>query len=500
MSWILDEEVLAVIAAVVIVASVFAVAQFINSGRVTEPFSALGILGPNMKIGDYPREVVAGSPFRLYLYLENHEGKSVYYRILIKLGNKTSTINETTPLNSTPIMEIRRVLVHNSTWIYPLDITLYTPGDNERLVIEMWIYNETTKSFTYYGRWNQLWLNVTSPSLGIVGSKKFQEIPSELDNLLTEGFLAVRKAESSGGNVSEMVFLLNEAIDHAQRGDYAKVISLVNQTISLEPEVSKLGIENKNKQLILSAVAVGVVFVGGAGSYLYLRKEFWVLWSKLKSKYTIKLNSRIKSENLVQERIQEVIRSNKGITVDELISSSSKLGIKSYELAKELFNMVKSKLVILEDPSPPESFSYYIFSTYSLEFWITLVLLSLTLLSVYFSSSSLVLYLRYVLGSLFVLFLPGYSLIEALYPREEELSPLERLALSIGLSLALVPLVGLVLNYTPWGIRLVPVVSSLTVLTFLLMLVASWRKYLYLRLLVEGKKSENKSTKARGLV
>jgi uncharacterized membrane protein len=111
--------------------------------------------------------------------------------------------------------------------------------------------------------------------------------------------------------------------------------------------------------------------------------------------------------------------------------------------------MVKSKIVVLEDPAPPESFSYHIFSTYSLEFWITLFLLSSTLLSMYFSSSSLVLYLRYVLGSLFVLFFPGYSLIEALYPREEELSPLERLALSIGLSLALVPLVGLVLNYTP---------------------------------------------------
>lgn len=284
-------------------------------------------------------------------------------------------------------------------------------------------------------------------------------------------------------------FWLNEAIDYAQRGDYAKASSLVNQTISLESEVSKLGIENKNKQIILSAVAVGIVFLGGAGSYLYLRKELWVFWSKLKSKYTVKLNSRTKGENLVQERIQELIRSKKGITVDELISSS-KLEIKSYEIAKELFKMVKSKIVVLEDPAPPESFSYYIFSTYSLEFWITLFLLSSTLLSIYFSSSSLVLYLRYVLGSLFVLFLPGYSLIEALYPREEELSPLERLALSIGLSLALVPLVGLVLNYTPLGIRLVPVVSSLTVLTFLLMLVASWRKYLYLKLLVEGKKSD----------
>jgi hypothetical protein len=57
-----------------------------------------------------------------------------------------------------------------------------------------------------------------------------------------------------------MVFLLNEAIDYAQKGDYTKVSSLVNQIISLESEVSKLGVENKNKQLIFSAIAVSVVF------------------------------------------------------------------------------------------------------------------------------------------------------------------------------------------------------------------------------------------------
>ena len=74
------------------------------------------------------------------------------------------------------------------------------------------------------------------------------------------------------------------------------------------------------------------------------------------------------------------------------------------------------------------------------------------------------------------------SLIEALYPVESELSPLERVALSIGLSLALVPLVGLVLNYTPWGIRLTPILISLTILTVGLLAVASYRKYYVSRL------------------
>ncbi|MEM1550585.1 MAG: hypothetical protein QXR13_01460, partial [Candidatus Bathyarchaeia archaeon] len=81
MSWVFDDEVLAVVAAIVVVGFVFGFSQFILSGRVVEPFSALGLLGPNMKIGDYPREVVVGVPFKLYLYVHNFEGRSVYYRI-----------------------------------------------------------------------------------------------------------------------------------------------------------------------------------------------------------------------------------------------------------------------------------------------------------------------------------------------------------------------------------------------------------------------------------
>jgi len=91
-------------------------------------------------------------------------------------------------------------------------------------------------------------------------------------------------------------------------------------------------------------------------------------------------------------------------------------------------------------------------------------------------------YIRYVSGALYVLYLPGYALIEALYSKAEELDQLERLALSIGLSLAVVPLLGLVLNYTPWGIRLVPIIISLIIFTFAMALIAAKRKLGYIKL------------------
>jgi uncharacterized membrane protein len=75
---------------------------------------------------------------------------------------------------------------------------------------------------------------------------------------------------------------------------------------------------------------------------------------------------------------------------------------------------------------------------------------------------------RNILGLPLVLFLPGYALIAALFPAKSDLDGIERTALSFGLSIAVVPLIGLGLNYTPWGIRLLPILISLSVFTIIM--------------------------------
>lgn len=86
------------------------------------------------------------------------------------------------------------------------------------------------------------------------------------------------------------------------------------------------------------------------------------------------------------------------------------------------------------------------------------------------------LFLRVPIGLLMVLFVPGYVLIAALFPKKGDLDGIERVALSFGLSIAVVPLIGLGLNYTPWGIRLVPVVISISAFTLLMAAAAYWRR------------------------
>jgi uncharacterized membrane protein len=83
---------------------------------------------------------------------------------------------------------------------------------------------------------------------------------------------------------------------------------------------------------------------------------------------------------------------------------------------------------------------------------------------------------RILLSLPLVLFLPGYSLVVLLFPRKNDLSIIERAALSFVLSLAIVPLLGLVLNFTPFGIRLIPILITLSAFTISLSVVAWIRR------------------------
>ncbi len=92
--------------------------------------------------------------------------------------------------------------------------------------------------------------------------------------------------------------------------------------------------------------------------------------------------------------------------------------------------------------------------------------------------------IRTMLGLLLILFIPGYSLITALFPKKDDLDGIERAALSFGLSIAVTPLIGFILNYTQWGIHLTPILISLSAFTLIVLLMAFIRR----RRVPEGEK------------
>jgi uncharacterized membrane protein len=84
--------------------------------------------------------------------------------------------------------------------------------------------------------------------------------------------------------------------------------------------------------------------------------------------------------------------------------------------------------------------------------------------------------LRIILGLPFILFFPGYTLSLFLFPRQNEPDNIMRVALSFGLSIAVVTIIGLALNYTPWGIRLYPILITLTLFILVASIIAWFRQ------------------------
>lgn len=166
----------------------------------------------------------------------------------------------------------------------------------------------------------------------------------------------------------------------------------------------------------------------------------------------------------------------KPVALNALVAElAGELGCSVDRVTEGLMGLQARNRIVISERSPRASFASYASSPRSLWFWAAAgaALLSLVFL---LATSGLALYLRYAFGGLLVLFLPGYSLIELLYYKKE-LDELTMFALSLGLSLALVPLVGLVLNYTPLGVRLLPVAASLSGLTLVFLIIALKNKH-----------------------
>ena len=173
-------------------------------------------------------------------------------------------------------------------------------------------------------------------------------------------------------------------------------------------------------------------------------------------------------------------------TVKQLVESLENSGLSTIHATQAVYAQMETGEIRFVDPNPPLSFQEYLFSLYSAWFWLVLSGLVSTILSIYvLPQGPPVSWFRVVLGFLTSLYLPGYAFIEALYPKQDELEELERFALGVGLSLALTPLVGFVLNYTPWGIRLDPITVGISLLTLIFGFVGVFRKYQYHKLSLE---------------
>jgi hypothetical protein len=188
------------------------------------------------------------------------------------------------------------------------------------------------------------------------------------------------------------------------------------------------------------------------------------------------LSDNSKADELTQTIIQ-IINERKPQNVKQLtVFVKERVPITEERILESILKLQSQGTIKLESKPLPASLKLatYLKTSQALWYWATIAIATITVAIVFTIPENFYpwTYLRNALGIIFVLWLPGYTIIKALFPVQvpiktstENLDNIERIALSLGMSIALVPIIGLLLNYTPWGIRLTPIVLSLLALT-----------------------------------
>jgi len=189
-----------------------------------------------------------------------------------------------------------------------------------------------------------------------------------------------------------------------------------------------------------------------------------------------------KNKDTLDQTLLKLVQAKKPSSVKQLIdlTKSETMFTPEQTIMEHIIRLQEQGKLKLKEPSTqnPTKLSTYLKTTEATWYWLTIILATATALTVFTipENSYPLTYVRHILGAIFVLYLPGYSLIKALFS-EKELDNIERTALSMGMSLALVPITGLILNYTPWGIRTTPITLSILTLTIIFATAAIIREH-----------------------
>ncbi|MHA1839742.1 MAG: DUF1616 domain-containing protein [Candidatus Ranarchaeia archaeon] len=172
------------------------------------------------------------------------------------------------------------------------------------------------------------------------------------------------------------------------------------------------------------------------------------------------------------------VRERKPRTVEDLIEMI--LEKRSFSREEIIYRvlMLKSKGKLSLKETKKFSSLGFLFSSNYAWFWIVTILAFSTTIAVTSIPENAFpfVYIRYVLGSLYIFFLPGYSFMRAVFFKRE-LDRLEQIVFSVILSVTFVFFAAFLLNYTHWGVTLIPIVLILLAITLLSAIVSLLREH-----------------------
>jgi archaellum biogenesis protein FlaJ (TadC family) len=179
----------------------------------------------------------------------------------------------------------------------------------------------------------------------------------------------------------------------------------------------------------------------------------------------------------IDKTIIRLFNEKKPKTFQKLVYLTSiETSLKEQEIIDHIQKLQKQRKIILNyEPKDKQlNLREYLMKKDAYWYWLSQIIILVTFVTVFTvtNETNPFIYLRYFGGAITILWLPGYSILKILFPKKKQngekpktLSPIERITLSFVISLAVIPIAGLILNYSPWGLRLTSIMFSILPIT-----------------------------------
>ena len=186
-------------------------------------------------------------------------------------------------------------------------------------------------------------------------------------------------------------------------------------------------------------------------------------------------------KEIIKNKAINIITYTNPKTLKELVEILEKeTNINKNIIIEYLIKLNQENIIVLKNNnlSKPNNIKEYFLSKHSHWFWIvsTATIISFLTTIILNDKSSLLIYLRHILGTFLVIFLPGYS-VSKIFFLSKQISKIERVLLSITLSIIIVPLLGLTMNYVNWNINIISTTTIIILITLISSFIAALREY-----------------------
>ncbi|MCK5141313.1 MAG: DUF1616 domain-containing protein [Candidatus Heimdallarchaeota archaeon] len=157
----------------------------------------------------------------------------------------------------------------------------------------------------------------------------------------------------------------------------------------------------------------------------------------------------------IKKVIQKIMNEDKPKTVKQLMTRTIAVtGKEERVIYSAIQELEKNNIIKLGSPKIirelPKSVHEYLFRNkyFAVEFWTLLILICMFVpVGLFIPADSFFSFLRIIIGVLFGLFIPGWTITNLIFPRlYENIDQLERVLLAVGMNIGIIIFSGLILN------------------------------------------------------